>query len=315
VDLLESGDEREPVRLGTLLAARPPGWAVATLAVGLALVLGAGVLAAVAVDRRLERAAARPDVAVQLVDGSSSTVGGVARGTLELRLVNRGRDEVRVELGFEVEGLWVTGARPDPIGLLPPGAQREVRVAYRVPSCAALVLPGRLLVSARSDQQTVQRVLPVVDPRIGRPSQDALRLGACPPSSRGAVPGEPTDIGARPAGGDVRRAGAGAEGTARLEVRNGGPPVRLLSVDARVPGVVFTPRVLAGGLELPPDGLAIVTLRFRIADCRRLQQTGWLVLRVERFGGVQELGLRLTAEPAGGLGPQAPLPLVLGACD
>ena len=50
-------------------------------------------------------------------------------------------------------------------------------------------------------------------------------------------------------------------------------------------------------------------------DCDRLQKAGWLVLRVERSGAVQELGLRVAAEPAGGLGPQIRLPVLLDACD
>ena len=317
VDLLESGTEREPVGLRTLLAARLPGWAVRAVAAGVALVLAAGVAGAVAVGRELEREAARPRVALELVAASSTTVAGVARGALELQLVNGGRDPVRVELGLVVPGLQIVGGGPQPIGPLLPGDARTVRIPYLVPSCDLLELPGRLLLAVTpSGAPRVERVLPVIDPRAaGRPPSDALPLNACPATARTGLPGRATDVGARPAGGDVRRVGIGAEGTARLEVRNGGGAVRLLSVDARVPGVVFTPRVLSGGLELRPDGLAIVTLRFRVPDCSRLQQTGWLVLRIERFGGVQELGLRVTAEPAGGLGPQAPLPIVLGACS
>ena len=312
MDLLESGSEREG---RDLLALHLPGWAVAVVAGLVALSLGAGLVGAVALRRDAEQEAARPDVEVEVLDGSSSTVGGVARGTLELALVNRGRDEVQVDLGFAVEGLRVTGGEPEPLPPLPPGGRQEVRVTYLVPSCAALVLPGRLLLGLQTARERVERVLPVVDPRGGRPAADALPLGACPPSSRSAVPGEPTDVGARSAGGSSRRVGAGAEGVARLEVRNGGPPVRLLSVDARVPGAVFAPRLLEGGLALEPDGLALVGLRFRVPDCTRLQAGGWLLLRVERFGGVQELALRIVAEPAGGLGPQAQLPVVLESCD
>lgn len=312
VDLLESGPEREPREL---LALRLPPWAVAGIAGLLAVGLVAGVVSAVALRRQAEQQAARPDVEVRALDGSSSTVAGVARGVLRLLLVNRGRDEVQVDLGFFVEGLRLTGPVAEPLPTLRAGAERELRVPYLVPSCASLVLPGRVRLAVESDRQRVERYLSVVEAGPDPPPVDTIPLGACPASARAAVPGEPTDVGARAAGGQFRRVGPGAEGSARLEVRNGGAAVRLLAVDARVPGAVFTPRVLAGGLELPPDGLAIVSLRFRIPDCDRLQDAGWLLLRIERYGGVQELGLRLTAEPAGGLGPQAQLPVVLGACD
>ena len=313
MDLLESGAEREPLR--QLLAVRLPRWVVNGIAGALALALVGGVGSAVELRRQAEQEAARPDVEVRVLDSSSSTVSGVARGTLRLLLVNRGRDEVQVDLGFLVEGLRLTGALAEPLPSLAPGAERELRVPYLVPSCASLVLPGRVLVGVESEQERVERFVPVVEAGLRSPPPDAIPLGACPASARAATPGEPTDVGARAAGGEVRRVGAGAEGTARLEVRNGGQAVRLLSVDARVPGAVFARRELAGGLALEPDGLAIVTLRFRVPDCARLQSVGWLLLQVERFGAVQELGLRLTAEPAGGLGPQAQLPVVLRACD
>ena len=143
---------------------------------------------------------------------------------------------------------------------------------------------------------------------------DGVELGSCPPSARGERPGEPTDVGARAAGGTSRRDGDAVEGAARLEVRNDGPPVRLLSVGADVPGVVVTPRVLAGGRTIVTDGLVVIGLRFRIPDCAGLAASGRLVLRVERFGGVQELSLRVGAGSGGGQGPQVRLPVVLDAC-
>ena len=300
VDLLESGDERDPVRIADV-ARRVPPWAVA---LALVAVVVAGLAAAV--DQR--RDAARPDVAVRLVDRTSSTVGGVARGALELLLVNRRDRPSRLDgLALEVEGLRVTGALLIPRELGPYGEQR-VRVAYLVPSCASLVLPGAVVL--RADGQEVR--VPVVDAGAG---ESGIALGSCPPSARSTRPGEPTDIGARAAGGSVRRTDGSVEGVARLEVRNAGPPVRLLSVDADVPGVGFTPRVLDGGRTIVTDGLVVVGLRFRIPDCTGVAPTGRLLLRVERFGAVQELSLRLTAEPMARLGPQVRLPVVLDACD
>lgn len=299
MDLLESGAEREPVSLGTL-ARRLPPWAVA---LGLVVVLLAGLVAAV--DQR--RAAARPDVAVRLLEGRSSTVAGVARGSLDLLLSNRRDRPARLGgLVLEVEGMRVTGALVLPRGLGPLAEQR-VRLTYRVPSCAALVLPGTLVLQVDDERLRV----PVVE---AGSDTDGVELGSCPPSARGERPGEPTDVGARAAGGTSRRDGDAVEGAARLEVRNDGPPVRLLSVGADVPGVVVTPRVLAGGRTIVTDGLVVIGLRFRIPDCAGLAASGRLVLRVERFGGVQELSLRVGAGSGGGQGPQVRLPVVLDAC-
>lgn len=168
VDLLESGDEREPVSLGAL-ARRLPPWAVA---LGLVAVLLAGLVAAV--DQRRE--VARPDVAVRLVDARSSTVAGVARGSLELLLSNRRDRPARLGgLVLEVEGLRVTGALVLPRGL-GPNAEHRVRLTYVVPSCAALVLPGTLVLQVDDEQERV----PVVEAGSG---SDGIELGSCPAGS------------------------------------------------------------------------------------------------------------------------------------
>lgn len=300
MDLLESGAEREPVSV-VALARRVPPWAVA-LTVVLALV-GGGL---VAVDQRRE--AARPDVAVRLLDARSSTVGGVALGGLELLLVNRRDRPARLGgLVLELEGLRVNRLEPDLPDELGAYDEQRVRVTYTIPSCASLVLPGTLVLRVDDEQERV----PVVEAGSG---SEGIELGSCPLSARGERPGEPTDVGARAAGGTSRRVGDAVEGVARLEVRNAGPPVRLLSVDADVPGVVVTPRVLDGGRTIVTDGLVVLGLRFRVPDCAALGSTGRLVLRVERFGGVQELSLRVAAEPGGRQGPQVRLPVVLDAC-
>src|SRR5687768_16338574 len=190
VDLLESGDEREPVRIADL-ARRVPPWVVA---LGLAAVVVAGFV--VAVDQR--RDAARPDVEVRLLGGQSSTVAGRAVGGLDLLLVNRRDRPVRLGgLEFEVEGLRVTGAVLIPRELRAYGEQR-ITVTYQVPSCASLVLPGALVLLA--DDEELRS--PVVDPGG---DEGGIELRSCPPSARSARPGEPTDIGARAAGGSARR--------------------------------------------------------------------------------------------------------------
>lgn len=272
VDLLESGDEREPVSPVVLARRIPPGAVALTVATALV----AGVL--VAIDQRRE--AARPDVAVRLLDARSSTVAGVARGSLELLLENRRDRPARLGgLVLEVEGLRVTALQPEPTGDLRAYGEQRVRLTYLVPSCAALVLPGTLVLRVDDEQERV----PVVQAGSG---SDGIELGSCPLSAR----------------------------SGRLEVRNDGPPIRLLSVDADVRAVVVTPRVLAGGRTIGTDGLVVIGLRFRIPDCTGLASSGRLVLRVERFGGVQELSLGVAAEPGGGAGPQVRLPVVLDAC-
>lgn len=317
MDLLESGDEREQRRLlRAALAARLPAWALAALGVLVLATLGGGLAGAVHVAREQEREAARPLVDVRPGRPTSSTVGGVARGRLALLLVNRRDRPVAVgQVEVAVEGLRVLSVEPDVDRPLGPREERTLRISFLVSSCDALVLPGTLSLVLLAQGQPVERLeVPVVEPGEGAPP-GAVTLGACPASARGRDAGTPTDVGVRPAGGSARRTGAGAEGFARLEIRNVGTPLRLLAFDAQVPGVRFTPRVLdGGGRTLETDGLVRVRLPFRIEDCRALQKTGRLVLRVERFGGVQELGLRVTAEPAAGLGPQVDLRVVLDAC-
>lgn len=319
MDLLESGDEREgpdaAARLRGWLALTPPTWVVVVLAVALAATLAGGIAGAVQVSAGLAREAARPQVDVLPAGSSSSTVAGVARGRIELLLVNRRAVPVPVQdVQVQVEGLRVLRVEPAPDRTLGPGESRPVRISFLVPSCQALVLPGTVVVAVGAGDQVRRSRLPVYDPERREQPAQGLAFGACPASARGARAGTPTDIGLRPAGGQVLRTGDGAEGFARLEVRNGGAPVRLLSVDGQVPGVVFTPRLLRGGRTISTDGLVIVRLGFRVPDCRRLRKTGRLVLRVERFDGVQELGLRVTAEPAARQGPQVDLRVVLDAC-
>lgn len=302
VDLLESGDERQPVSV-VALAGRVPPWA---MAVGVALVLVAALL--VAVDQRRE--AARPKVSVGLVDSASSTVAGVARGSLDVVLENQRDRAVDVTgIVLAAEGLRVTDVEPL-VSRIGPRGRQPVRLRYLVPSCRALVLPGTLTVEADGESWR----LPVVDARDRAPA-GSIAFGACPPSARSADPGTPTDLGARSAGGTSERVGAGAAGSARLEIRNGGPPVRLLSVSAHVPGALFVSRLIDGGLTLDTDGLAIVSLRFSVPDCARLEKTGALLLRVERFGGVQELRLPVSARLTGSTGPRVDLRVVLDSCD
>ena len=317
MDLLESGDERErrPL-LRTALAARLPWWAVAVVGVLVVATLAGGVAVAAQVSQERAREAARPQVDVLAGRASSTTVAGVARGRLGLLLVNRRDRAVSVgQLEVAVEGLRVLSVEPDGSRPLGPREERALRISFLVPSCDALVLPGTLSLVLLAEGQPVERTqVPVVEPGEDAPS-GALTLGACPASTRGRSAGTPTDVGVRPAGGTARRDGPGAEGFARLEIRNVGPPLRLLSFDARVPGVRFTPRVLdGGGRTVETDGLVRVRLPFRVEDCRALQKTGRLLLRIERFGGVQELGLRVTAEPAARLGPQVDLRVVLESC-
>lgn len=319
VDLLESGDERESRRLvptlQAALAVRPPAWVVAVLVVAALSTLGAGLAGAAQVSAALDREAARVDVELRSDGSSSTTVDGVARGTLAVVLVNRRGNRAALErLEVVVEGLRATVPELGPP--LEPFEQRPLRVPFLVPACDRLVLPGTLALSVRAPGQPLRRLeLPVVDPREEGDGAAGIPLGACPPNARAGSPGEATDIGVRPAGGAARRAGAGAGGSVRLEIRNGGQPFRLLAVDARVPGVAFTPRVLQGGRTLETEELVLVRLAFTVPECSRLQPSGWVVLRIERFGSVQELGLRITAEPAAGLGPQLRLPVVLDACD
>lgn len=319
MDLLESGNDRAALgpRLAAALSARPPRWVVVLLSASVLGTTGAAVVAAGQVAQQQAREAARLEVDVLPAAGSSSTVRGVARGELELLLVNR-RDR-RVRLGaleVAVEGLRVLRVEPPFGSSLGPYEERLFRLAFVVPDCRRLVLPGVLRLSLATEGRPLERrELVVYDPVDAEQRVVGVPLAACPASARAADPGISQDVAVRPAGGTSIRRGVGAEGIARLEVRNAGLPLRLLSVDARLPGVRVTPQVLEGGRTLERDGLVIVQLRFRVDDCSRLQKTGRLVLRVEQFGAVQELGLRVTAEPAARRGPQVDLRVVLSSCD
>ena len=331
VDVLESGSDRDavplPERVRALLAVRPPGWALGGLALVIALALVGGVAAARDLRADQAREALRVDVVLVGGGATSTTVGGVARGQFSLRLSNRRDVPVQVEeVVVEVPGLEVLAVEPglgEPLGAR---EEREVVVSFVVADCEELALPGRVSVAMSTlgpagAGPVVRRHLAVVDPDAeGAPDgQDAgaqaVRIGACPDSARAEPAGRPTDLSVRPAGGSSERSGAGAVGTVLVAVRNGGEPVRLLSVEAQVPGVVFAQRRLAGGRTLVPDEVLVVGLRFRVEDCAALQRTGRLVLRVERSGAVQELGLRVVAEPLAGAGPQADLRVVLDACS
>jgi hypothetical protein len=317
VDLLESGDERERRPLGPLVRAwRPPAWLVAVVAVLAVATAGSGLVAADDLRREQQREAVRLEVDVRPAGTASTTVRGVSRGELTLLLVNRREQRVRLGgLRLDVEGLRVTGVEPafgKPLG---PFEERVFRILFVVPDCSRLVLPGRVQVSLAADGQPVERrELAVVDPDLRPPGPDGFSLGGCPPSARGRSAGTTTDVGVRPAGGTSQREGVGARGVLRLEVRNAGPPLQLVSITGEVPGVAFTAREIDGGRSIATDGLVIVRLAFRIDDCALLQPAGRLVMVVERFGAQQELGLRAVAEPEAGVGPQVDLGVLFDAC-
>ncbi len=316
VDLLESGDEREAasvaVQVRRVLARRPPAWAVGLLAVVLLAGLVGGGVAAREQRAELARQQVRVDADVLPGRATSSTVRGVARGELVVVVVNRRDVPVRVEgVLADVPGLEVLDVDVEPGEEVAGGQQRAVSVRFVVQDCSRLSLPGTLAVSlATAGGPVVQEVLPVLDPDDDR--QGGVRLGACPDSARSDPPGRPTDIGVRPAGGTAEREGAGAFGVARFEVRNGGDQVQLLAFEARVPGVAFDQRRLGDGRSLVTDEVVVARLGFRVADCAALEQTGEVVLRVERSGGVQELVLEAVPEP-GGQG-RLDLRVVLEAC-
>lgn len=131
------------------------------------------------------------------------------------------------------------------------------------------------------------------------------------------VPADPVlrgSLAARPLGGGTVRTDAGARGDVRLEIRNGGRPLRLLDVTAEVPGVRFTPVVRPHGVELGTEERIELVLRFRIDDCASLRRTGRLVLQVEQSGLRQEVGLTVTHDREAGTVRQVALDRVLGAC-
>lgn len=311
VDLLESGDERGPLSLRTV---RLPRWAGAVVGAVAVAVLAGGLVAGA--QQREQRAveAARIDVEVRPAGARSTTVRGVARGEMSLLLVNRRDQRVGLgELQVAVEGLRLTSVEPDLGRPLAGFEERLVVLTFVVPDCDRLVLPGALRLSLTGEGQPPERrEVPVRGPGV---EGAGLTLGSCPPSARGRDAGTARDVGVRPAGGTVERDGRGAVGALRLEVRNAGPPLQLVSYTGEVPGVTFTERRIDGGRSIDTDGLVVVRLAFRIEDCAALQPAGRLVLVVRRGGAVQELGLRAVAEPVAGLGPQVSLGLLFDACD
>ena len=175
------------------------------------------------------------------------------------------------------------------------GSAAGVRVSADAPSAAG----GRSAPEVPPPDVPLGVQLPGVQPRALRRSADpALRAS----------------LAVRPLGGRTVETDAGARGDVRLEVRNGGAPLRLRSLSAEVPGVRFSTVGAPYGGRLVQDERAEVVLRFAIDDCAALRRTGRLVLQVEQAGTLHEVGLTVTNDREAGTVRQVALDRVLGAC-
>ena len=207
--------------------------------------------------------------------GASAT-GRSVTGRLAVRVVGSAGDVEVSDVTLAARGLELLSVEP---------TRRAATslLRYRVPDCGALRLPGELvvrLVGGSSHSRPVGR---------GAAPGDVAVFQPCPV---GAVPSPALAV--RPLDGAVETTATGAHGVVRLEVHNGGPSVRLLSVTAEVPGVRSSSVVPAHGAHLRQDERVEVVLRFEIEDCDEVLRTGRLVLRAVRDGVERELGLTLT---------------------
>lgn len=267
-----------------------------------ALVAGACAVALAAV--RVPADTTPPDVAVVVDHGRSTATGPTATGALEVRVVNPSATRARVDrVGLAVRGLRVLSVEPSRAGSVAPDGERRYVLRYEVPDCAELRLPGLLEVSLAGGTRSARVVGRV--PADG----DAVAFRPCPVS---ALPAPALAV--RVLAGTSERAAAGARGAVRLEVRNGGPAVRLLSVAAEVPGVRSSAVVPGRSAMLREDDRAEVLLRFDVDDCADVVRTGRLVVHAVRNGVERELGLTLAHDFEGRRLRQLALDHVFTAC-
>jgi len=270
--------------------------------VGLAAVLAVGLV--VAGGRGPEPVPTATELAVVLAGERTGGAGRAATGEVRLRVVNASDTPAEVgALTLSAPGLQVLAVEPADVARVAAAGERSYRVRYRVADCTALRLPAQVEVAVPG---AASRSRP-----LGRVPADGDAVGFSPCSVR-ALPAPALAV--RPLGGTTEAAGAGARGRVRLEVRNGGPVVRLLSMTAEVPGVRFAPLVSPHGLVLGEDERLELVLGFEIEDCARLLRAGRLVLRAARHGVESELALTITHDREAGTLRQLALDRVLGAC-
>ena len=303
-DVIGCGSEDVPRWNGRHAGRLSPLQGPRLVAAGALLALLAGVLATTRLAPDDAPAPAHPQLSVVVDGGPPAGSGRSVTGELRLRLVNRSSRAAVVQgLALTAPGLEVLSVRP-PVGEpVPAGGERRHVVGYRVRDCEALRLPGTLQVSVAGG--------PEVARPVGR-TPVAGDAGAFVPCTVASVPAP--QLAVRPIAATAARSGAGADGAVRLEVRNGGPALRLLSVTAEVPGVRFSTLVPPHGVVLRPDERLEMVLGFEIDDCRQLRRTGRLVMRAARDGIERELGLTITHDREAGTLRQVALDAVLGAC-
>lgn len=271
--------------------AGPPSWLlhprpglVAALA---ALVLLAGGVAARTVEEPVPTGALVAPV-VTVVGGSLEPGPRAApRGELVVALSNPSDARLRLgSLRLAAEGLQ-QGRTSPAFGQPLPGRQsREYALAFTVPSCGGLRLPARLLLSVLDEQGRARTTSVLLD---GGPGGRVF--APCPPG---------TTLESRPSlavsgiGGTTERSGGGASGVLRLEVRNGGDRLQLLSVFAELPGARFAVVGRPNGVTLVTDEQTEVRLAFEVDDCARLGRTGVLTARVRLSGREQDVAFQIT---------------------
>jgi hypothetical protein len=270
VDVLVSGSERPD--FAPLAGWRAPRWLVGLLAVAALATAGAGLAVADAV-RAAEGAAS-----LQVEARSVLAVRPRGRdGVLLLQLRHGGRTPLRVALdALDVDG--VRTAAPPPVDV-PAGAAAELAVPVAVRDCDALGAGGvvRLVVETAGRREAVEREVPA----------DALTAGCRPPGERSVA------VAVAGGGGTRRVEGAGVRGVVTVQVRNLGTDLRLVRVDAEVPGVIAS----SGSLRVPAGAEGAVRLGFHVPDCAALRRTGRVVLEVQADGvGTRELGFRATED-------------------
>ena len=270
MDVLVSGSERAP--LAPLAGRRAPRWLLALLAVAALTTAGTGLGTAPQVR------AAQGAASLQVDARSAVAVRPRGRdGVLLLGLRHGGRGPLRVALdALEVAGVRAGAAAPVDV---PAGGAVDLVVPVAVRDCGALGDGGtvHLAVTSGNRREVVERDVPA----------DALTAGCGPPAAPSVAVAVAGD------GGSRRVEGDGVRGVVAVRVRNLGADLRLVRVEAEVPGVIAS----GGSLRLPAGAEGSVRLGFHVPDCVGLRRTGRIVLEVQADGvGTSELGFRATED-------------------
>jgi hypothetical protein len=294
VDLLTSGTERRPRRrVAAAFGWRPPRRFVGVLLVVVLLVAASAVASVAPLRSRAERA----EVTARLLASTVAVRDGGTDGVLRVAVANAGPRPVELTaVALEVPGVVPRGAGPLR-RVIDPDRAVEVSLAFAVPDCAKTGPTGVLRVAVTAQ---------------GRPERElGLPLGAevtagCRLTSLPSV----VALAVESVTGQARAANGAAGGELQVALHNHGGPVRLVSVTAEVPGVLFVSQTNPGDGRPTGVGERVrVPLPFLVPFCGGAVTSGRLLVTV-RDASESLRQLAFPAEPQ----TAVDLTVVLTAC-